>query len=65
MIDDTFRPAIHWADNRHWFRARFHQRYRLFFRFSGKDHVIAHLRVNDTFTLRKASSEIDADAVDA
>src|SRR5690242_2572275 len=32
---DTLGP-----DNRHWFRAKFHQRYRLFFRFSSKSKVI-------------------------
>jgi toxin YhaV len=29
------------ADNRQWFRAKFHERYRLFFRFSSKEKVIA------------------------
>jgi len=39
---DTLGP-----DNRHWFRAKFHQRYRLFFRFSTKDRVIVYVWVND------------------
>jgi toxin YhaV len=55
---DTLGP-----DNRHWFRAKFHQRYRLFFRFSTKDKVIVYVWVNDEFTLRKAGSKTDAYAV--
>ena len=50
-------------DNRHWFRAKFHHRYRLFFRFSTRDRVIVYVWVNDEFTLRKASSRTDAYAV--
>jgi toxin YhaV len=50
-------------DNRHWFRAKFHRRYRLFFRFSTKDRVIVYVWVNDEFTLRKAGSKTDAYAV--
>jgi toxin YhaV len=55
---DTLGP-----DNRHWFRAKLHQRYRLFFRFSTKDRVIVYVWVNDEFTLRKAGSKTDAYAV--
>ncbi len=55
---DTLGP-----DNRHWLRAKFHQRYRLFFRFSTKDRVIVYVWVNDEFTLRKAGSKTDAYAV--
>src|SRR5229473_1539552 len=55
---DTLGP-----DNRHWFRAKFHQRYRLFFRFSTKEKVIVYVWVNDEFTLRKAGSKTDAHAV--
>src|SRR5712692_10887864 len=55
---DTLGP-----DNRHWFRAKFHQRYRLFFRFSSKDKESAYVWVNDEFTLRKAGSKTDAYAV--
>jgi len=55
---DTLGP-----DNRHWFRAKFHQRYCLFFRFSTKDRVIVYVWVNDEFTLRKAGSRTDAYAV--
>jgi len=49
---DTLGP-----DNRHWFRAKFHQRYCLFFRFSTKDKVIVYVWVNDEFTLRKGGFE--------
>lgn len=51
------------ADNRHWFRAKFHQRYRLFFRFSTKEKVIVYVWVNDESTLRKAGSKTDVYAV--
>jgi len=50
-------------DNRHWFRAKFHQRYRLFFRFSSKDKVIIYVWVNDESTLRKAGARTDMYAV--
>src|SRR6266853_1601763 len=55
---DTFGP-----DNRHWFLAKLHHRYRLYFRFSTKDRVIVYDWVNDEFTLRKAGSKTDAYAV--
>jgi toxin YhaV len=47
------------ADYRHWFRAKFNQRYRLFYRFSSKDKVIVYVWVNDERTLRKAGSKTD------
>jgi toxin YhaV len=55
---DTLGP-----DNRHWFRAKFHQRYRLFFRFSSKDKLIVYVWVNDESTLRKAGAKTDVYAV--
>ena len=55
---DTLGP-----DNRHWFRAKFHQRYRLFFRFSSKEKVIVYVWVNDESTLRKAGARTDVYAV--
>lgn len=55
---DTLGP-----DNRHWFRAKFHQRYRLFFRFSSKDKVIVYVWVNDESTLRKAGARTDVYAI--
>ena len=47
------------ADNRHWFRAKFHARYRLFFRFSTKHKMIVYVWVNDEKSLRKAGSKTD------
>lgn len=51
------------ADNRHWFRAKFHERYRLFYRFSSKEKVIVYAWINDEGTLRKAGSKTDPYAV--
>lgn len=50
-------------DNRHWFRAKFHERYRLFYRFSSKEKVIVYAWVNDENTLRKGGSKTDHYAV--
>jgi toxin YhaV len=47
------------SDNRHWFRAKFHERYRLFYRFSSKDKVIVYAWINDEKTLRKSGSRTD------
>jgi toxin YhaV len=47
------------VDNRHWFRAKFHERYRLFYRFSSRDRVIVYAWVNDESTLRKAGARTD------
>jgi toxin YhaV len=46
-------------DNRHWYRAKFHQRYRLFYRFSTQHKVIIYAWVNDENSLRKAGSKTD------
>lgn len=45
------------VDNRHWFRAKFHKRYRLFFRFSSR--VIVYVWMNDESGLRKAGAKTD------
>lgn len=45
--------------NKHWFRAKFNQRYRLFFRFSTKHQAIVYVWLNDAKTLRKAGSKTD------
>jgi len=50
-------------DNRHWFRAKFHGRYRLFFRFSTKQKAIIYVWVNDEQSLRKAGARSDPYAV--
>ncbi len=47
------------SDNRHWFRAKFHERYRLFYRFSSREKVIIYAWVNDDSTLRKSDSKTD------
>jgi toxin YhaV len=47
------------SDNRHWFRAKFHERYRLFYRFSSREKVIIYAWVNDERTLRKLGSRTD------
>src|SRR3984885_5716085 len=47
------------SDNRHWFRAKFHERYRLFYRFSSREKVIIYAWVNDERTLRKSGSRAD------
>jgi len=51
------------ADNRHWFRAKFHRRYRLFFRFSSREKIIVYVWLNDELTLRKSGSKTDPYAV--
>jgi toxin YhaV len=50
-------------DNRHWLRAKFHQRCRLFYRFSSREKIIIYAWVNDERTLRKAGSSTDPYAV--
>jgi len=47
-------------DNRHWFRAKFHGRYRLFYRFSTGQKIIVYAWVNDEGSLRKSGSKTDA-----
>jgi toxin YhaV len=47
------------SDNRHWFRAKFHERYRLFYRFSSREKVIIYAWVNDERTLGKSGSKTD------
>ena len=49
--------------NRHWFRAKFHGRYRLFYRFSTQHKIIVYAWVNDDESLRKAGSKTDPYAV--
>ncbi|SMC63169.1 toxin YhaV [Fulvimarina manganoxydans] len=47
-------------DRKHWFRAKFFQQYRLFYRFSGEAKVIVLAWVNDEKTLRAYGSRTDA-----
>jgi len=51
------------TDNRHWFRAKFHDRYRLFYRFSAQHKIIVYALVNDDESLRRARSKTDPYAV--
>lgn len=46
-------------DHRHWFRAKLHGRYRLFYRFSTELKVIVYVWVNDEESLRKTGSKTD------
>jgi len=50
-------------DNRHWFRAKFHGRYRLFYPFSNHPRLIIYVRVNDERSLRNAGAKTDPYAV--
>jgi toxin YhaV len=47
------------AAHRHWRRAKFLRRFRLFFRFSSKYKLIIYAWANDENTLRKAGSKTD------
>jgi len=47
-------------DRKHWFRAKFFQQYRLFFRFDSASKVIVLAWVNDEHTLRAYDSKTDA-----
>jgi toxin YhaV len=47
-------------ENKHWFRARFFQQHRLFFRFHAQAKVIVFAWVNDEGTLRAYESADDA-----
>lgn len=46
--------------HKHWFRAKFFQQYRLFFRYHASSKVIVYAWVNDTNTLRAYESKNDA-----
>ena len=47
-------------DNKHWFRAKFFQQFRLFYRFNSDAKVIVVAWVNDDKTLRAYGSKTDA-----
>ncbi len=49
--------------NRQWFRAKFHLRYRLFFRFSTANKAIVYAWMNHELTLRKSGSKTDPYAI--
>ena len=48
------------GDNKHWFRAKFFQQYRLFFRYHQTSKVIVYAWVNDEKTKRAYESKTDA-----
>jgi toxin YhaV len=48
------------ADYRFWRRAKFFERYRLFFRYSEKERVIVLAWVNDSSSLRKRGAKSDS-----
>lgn len=47
-------------DRKHWFRAKFFQRYRLFFRFHQESKIIVYAWVNDENTKRAYGNDTDA-----
>lgn len=56
-----FRLANTLGENyRHWFRGKFLQQYRVFFRYSTKSQIIAYGWVNDDESLRAYGSKTDA-----
>lgn len=62
---DPGAPAFRQGDTlgegrKHWFRARFFQQYRLFYRFSSEAGIIVLAWVNDETTLRAYGSRTDA-----
>ena len=46
-------------DYRHWFRAKFFGRFRLFFRYDSQSRIIVYAWVNDEQTLRQSGSKRD------
>nr|WP_136249763.1 type II toxin-antitoxin system YhaV family toxin [Ningiella ruwaisensis] len=48
------------VDNKHWFRAKFFQQYRLFFRYHQASKIIVYVWVNDEKTKRAYESKTDA-----
>ena len=62
---DPGAPAFRQGDTlgearKHWFRAKFFQQYRLFYRFSSEAKIIVLAWVNDESTLRAYGSRTDA-----
>lgn len=51
------------SEYKHWFRAKFFQQYRLFFRYHLESKIIIYAWVNDEATLRACSSKTDAYSV--
>jgi len=47
-------------EHKHWFRAKFYQQYRLFFRYHQESKIIIYAWVNDTSSKRAYDSSADA-----
>jgi len=47
-------------DNRHWFRAKFHGRYRLFYRFSTQQKIIVYVWINGVLAIFRNRSFLDS-----
>jgi toxin YhaV len=47
-------------ENKHWFRVKFFQQYRLFYRYDSASKIIIYVWVNDEETLRAYGSKTDA-----
>ena len=47
-------------ERKHWFRGKFHQQYRLFFRYHKEAQIIIYAWINDRKTLRAYNSKTDA-----
>lgn len=63
--DDPTRPEYRQGktlgdNNKHWFRAKFFQQYRLFFRYHSESKIIVFAWVNDERTLRAYGKSSDA-----
>jgi toxin YhaV len=61
---DPSRPAYRQGNTlgeayRHWFRVRFFGRFRLFFRYDSRAHIIVYAWVNDEHTLRQRGGKSD------
>lgn len=54
-----YRQGNTLGPDRHWFRAKFFARFRLFFRYDSKAKLIVYAWVNDGRTLRKSGSKHD------
>ena len=58
--DERFRQGLTLGgEHRHWRRAKFLQRFRLFFRYHSGARIIAFVWLNDENTLRKAGARTD------
>ena len=57
----VYRQGVTLGNNyKHWFRAKFFQQYRLFFRYHQESRIIVYAWVNDQYTKRAYDSNTDA-----